>query len=237
MRDCCVRIVTNWLLGAQGATAATMMAMASGSTARSPRDPAGTRARILDAAKTEFAAHGYAGARIDRIATAADVNKRMLYHYFGAKRDLYREVYARQVDAHGVRTAENPPDPIDALPYWYDEVSRDIEWTRLLGWEALSEESLGSVGAESLRRNYEGAVGWVRDAQARGLISASLDPELYLLMTIAVNMFPAGFPQITRSVTGLGPTDDAFHDRWRAFLVEFGTHLRPRPTSRPPDPG
>lgn len=195
---------------------------------RATRDPERTRARILDAAKSEFAAHGYAGARIDRIADAARVNKRMLYHYFGVKRDLYREVYARQVDAHGTRVDENPMDPIDALPYWYDEVSRDADWTRLLGWEALTEDSLGSVGAEALRQNYEGAVGWVRDAQRRGQLTASLDPELYLLMTIAVNMFPSGFPQITRSVTGLGPADEAFRERWRAFLIEIGGHLRPR---------
>lgn len=204
-----------------------MTAMVKDPVERMPRDPERTRARILDAAKSEFAAHGYAGARIDRIASTARVNKRMLYHYFGAKRELYREVYARQVEAHGVRTDANPSDPIDALPYWFDEVSRDVEWTRLLGWEALTEDSLGSVGAEALRRNYEGAVGWVRDAQARGLLAADLDPELYLLMTIALNMFPSGFPQVTRSVTGLAPTDDAFRERWRAFLVAFGGRLRP----------
>jgi len=192
------------------------------------RDPERTRARILDAAKTEFAAHGYAGARVDRIAAAANVNKRMLYHYFGNKRALYREVYARQVAEHGVRTGANPPDPIDALPYWYDEVSRDVEWTRLLGWEALAEDSLGSVGAGELRQNYDVAVGWVRAAQASGLVSPSLDPELFLLMTIAMNMFPSGFPQVTRSVTGLSPTDEVFRQRWRGFLMEFGTHLRPR---------
>lgn len=203
--------------------------MADSSTGPRTRDPQATRARILDAAKTEFAAHGFAGARVDRIADEAGVNKRMLYHYFGNKRDLYREVYLRQVEEHGRITGENPPDPIDALPYWYDEVSRDIEWTRLLGWEALTEDSLGSVGAEALRTNYDGAVGWVRGAQEQGLISAELDPELYLLMTIAVNMFPLGFPQVTRSVTGLDPTDERFRERQRAFLVEFGKHLRPRP--------
>lgn len=202
--------------------------MVDGAAATPARDPERTRTRILDAAKVEFALHGYAGARIDRIASEARINKRMLYHYFGNKRSLYREVYDRQVTAHGARVDANPIDPIDALPYWYDEVSRDVEWTRLLGWEALTEESLGSVGADALRRNYDGAIAWVRAAQARGQISPLFDPELYLLMTIAVNMFPLGFPQITRSVTGLDPTDEAFRERQRRFLVEFGKHLRPR---------
>ena len=48
--------------------------------------------RILAAAATEFAARGYAGARVDRIARRARVNKAMLYYHFGSKRQLYREL-------------------------------------------------------------------------------------------------------------------------------------------------
>jgi TetR/AcrR family transcriptional regulator len=46
--------------------------------------------RILAAAALEFAARGYAGARVDRIARRARVNKAMLYYHFGSKRALYR---------------------------------------------------------------------------------------------------------------------------------------------------
>lgn len=56
------------------------------------RDPERTRARILEAAKAEFAAHGLGGARVDRIAAQADANKRMLYYYFGNKDDLFLAV-------------------------------------------------------------------------------------------------------------------------------------------------
>ncbi len=56
------------------------------------RDPEGTRRRILAAATREFARHGLGGARVDRIATKADANKRMLYYYFGDKDDLFRAV-------------------------------------------------------------------------------------------------------------------------------------------------
>lgn len=57
-----------------------------------PRDPAAARRRILTAAAVEFAGRGYAGARVDRLAATARVNKRMLYHYFGDKHGLYRAV-------------------------------------------------------------------------------------------------------------------------------------------------
>jgi TetR/AcrR family transcriptional regulator len=48
-----------------------------------------TRSRILDAALTEFAANGLAGARTESIATAAGVNKALLYYYFESKEKLY----------------------------------------------------------------------------------------------------------------------------------------------------
>lgn len=54
------------------------------------RDPEATRARILAAAKLEFAKNGLGGARVDVIAARADANKRMLYHYFGNKEALFR---------------------------------------------------------------------------------------------------------------------------------------------------
>ncbi len=48
-----------------------------------------TRSRILDAALSEFAANGLAGARTENIAVAAGVNKALLYYYFESKEKLY----------------------------------------------------------------------------------------------------------------------------------------------------
>lgn len=56
------------------------------------RDPGKTRRRILAAARDEFCERGLDGARVDAIAERAKINKRMLYHYFGAKQDLYSAV-------------------------------------------------------------------------------------------------------------------------------------------------
>ena len=50
---------------------------------------ADTRSRILDAALSEFSANGLSGARTDRIAQAAGVNKALLYYYFESKENLY----------------------------------------------------------------------------------------------------------------------------------------------------
>ena len=65
---------------------------------KKPRNPDETKRRILAAAKVEFARKGLGGARVDDIATRAKANKRMMYHYFGNKDDLFRQVVE---DAYG----------------------------------------------------------------------------------------------------------------------------------------
>ncbi|MDH7803247.1 MULTISPECIES: TetR family transcriptional regulator [unclassified Rhizobium] len=57
-----------------------------------PRRPDLSQNRILDAAVLEFAENGFAGARIEAIAERAEINKRMLYQYFGNKDSLYQAV-------------------------------------------------------------------------------------------------------------------------------------------------
>jgi len=60
-------------------------------TARRQRS-ARTRLAILTAAERIFAQAGLAGARTERIAASAGVNKAMLYYYFRSKEDLYQAV-------------------------------------------------------------------------------------------------------------------------------------------------
>lgn len=66
------------------------------------------KARILDAAASAFAAAGFAGARVDAIAAAAGVNKRLLYHYVGAKDVLLSAVLEREAQR---ATAASLSDP------------------------------------------------------------------------------------------------------------------------------
>ena len=62
--------------------------------ATATRDAEATKARLLAAATAEFAAYGVAGARVDRIAGAAQANKQLIYAYFGSKDDLFDAVLA-----------------------------------------------------------------------------------------------------------------------------------------------
>ena len=82
------------------------------------RDPDQTRARILAAAKTEFARAGLGGARVDQIAMLAGANKRMLYYYFGNKDELFRAVL--EATYEHIRESEkalhlDEVDPLEAI--------------------------------------------------------------------------------------------------------------------------
>ena len=77
------------------------------------RDADATRARIVKADKGEFARLGLGGARVDAIARRAKANKRMIYHYFTSKEDLFRAVLE---EAYlDIRAAEQKLD-LDGLP-------------------------------------------------------------------------------------------------------------------------
>jgi AcrR family transcriptional regulator len=82
--------------------------LADGRIAEGERDPERTRNEILEVATREFAAHGYAGARIDDMAERMRTTKRMIYYYFGGKEQLYIAVLERAYAT--IRQAEGEVD-------------------------------------------------------------------------------------------------------------------------------
>src|SRR2546429_8106094 len=91
------------------------------------RDPERTRERILAAALGEFSTKGFAGARVAVIARRARINKRMLYHYFGDKAGLFREVLRRKMTQRAAWAASAPDDPAQNLPYLFERAPQDPE--------------------------------------------------------------------------------------------------------------
>ena len=194
--------------------------------ARRRRDPAGTQQRILTAALNEFARKGFAGARVDEIARRARVNKRMLYHYFGNKQALYREIFRRKVGGKVESTRRNPEELADALSGWYDQESSDVSWIRLLTWEALGAGPQGIISDAERARPFIAFKEWLTRSQAAGRV-AQLDLEHLMLSLIALDMFPVAFPQLTRAITGRSPTDPEFKARHKAFLRRLAPYFRP----------
>lgn len=97
------------------------------------RDAERSRARLLGAALDEFAAKGYAGARVGDIAERAGLNKQLITYYFGGKLGLYRALEEQWLASEDEFA---PADlPLDELTASYlDAILDDPRHTRLLLW-------------------------------------------------------------------------------------------------------
>ena len=191
------------------------------------RNPEQTQQRILEAALEEFAAKGFAGARVDMIARRACINKRMLYHYFGDKEGLFREVLRRKIAERSAWLAQAPEEPAERLPAWFRLACRDREWIQLLEWEAFQWGDNKVIDEERRLELVQAAVERVRQQQAKGLLPPELDAGQLLLSMMALTAYPLAFPQLTRLVTGLSVSDEAFQTQRENFLRQFALLLRP----------
>lgn len=91
---------------------------------------AGSRERLLAAAAAEFAARGFAGANVDRIAKAARVNKAMIYYHFKSKAALYREILHDMFAAVAAAVEEvdaSAADPADKIRAFVDAIATAAE--------------------------------------------------------------------------------------------------------------
>lgn len=112
--------------------------------AKRTRNSARTKAAILVAGRAEFAERGFEGARVDAIAERAGANKRLLYHYFGNKEDLYRAVLldAYEEIRRGERALSldqySPVDAMDRLVrFTFRHFLANPWFPRLLGTENI----------------------------------------------------------------------------------------------------
>jgi TetR/AcrR family transcriptional regulator len=185
------------------------------------RNPQQSQQRILDAALAEFAAKGFAGARVDVIAKQAHINKRMLYHYFGDKEGLFREVLRRKISERSAWLASAPEEPVEYLPYWFQLACGDRDWVRLLEWEALQWGEKKVIDEERRKESIGCAVERMRERQKKGMISKEYDPAQLLLAMMSLTTYPLAFPQLARLVTGLSVSDPEFQSRREKFLRQF----------------
>jgi AcrR family transcriptional regulator len=139
------------------------------------RDAEDTRRRILAAATGEFSEHGIAGARVDRIAAAANSNKAMLYAYFGNKKQLFEAVFAAMV------TVASDAIPFDAsdLPGYavamFERYRTDVHMTRLADWYRLEHGQPGPHDTALLAQH--GRLAAIAKAQQDKVISDRLKPQ------------------------------------------------------------
>lgn len=172
---------------------------------------------MLDAALAEFAEHGIAGARVDRIAAASKTNKAQMYAYFGSKDGLFDAVFAEQlttiVDVVPL-TADDLPGYAIAL---YDEYIERPELIRLATWARLERQPTGDLLAPHIEDHDRPKLEAIADAQTRGVVDPGLDPsDVFALVTaISMTWSPASV-----LVAGAPGDPAAEHEHRRELLAE-----------------
>ena len=172
-----------------------------------PRNPEATQKRILKAAKAEFAKFGLGGARVDRIAQRATANKRMIYHYFGSKEDLFRAVLEEAYS--DIRAAEKklrleslePEEAIERLvSFTWDYYLKHPEFLTFVNSENL-HKARHVNNSELIRQMHKPYVAMVQAiidrGIAKGVFRAGID-AVDLNITIAA----LGYYYLTNRFTG-----------------------------------
>lgn len=179
-----------------------------------PPDATDTKRRILVAAGDEFAQFGLAGARVDRIADRAGVNKRSIYVHFGPKEELFDLVVARTLSA----MSEDVPFTPDDLPGYagalFDYLMATPEILRLITWAGL--ERPDATDAEV--RTYEPKVEALNDRYDRG------GADVLALLLGLVTAWPAASPAL-RSHASRSPWSKARLRTHRALMVSCAEAL------------
>jgi AcrR family transcriptional regulator len=137
-------------------------------------DPEGTRRNIIDVATEEFAANGFSGARVDRIAARTKSSKRMIYYYFGSKEGLYIAVLEgaysgiRNVEATLDLAKKSPEEALRTLvAFTFDYYSAHPEFVRLV----MNENMLNGIHlsrSRAIQRLNVTVIDALRDLLARG---------------------------------------------------------------------
>ncbi|WP_033294122.1 TetR/AcrR family transcriptional regulator [Amycolatopsis jejuensis] len=174
------------------------------------RDPERTQALILDAATAEFAAHGYAGARVSTIAKRAGVNQQLISYYFDGKEGLAKAISDRWRKREDELVPADTPLPEQVRRYALESLSNPAG-VRLLAWSGLEYDGPDGdpdqdARAERLRGNIDG----LRALQQEGRLPEGVDPAVLAVMLMGAAMAPVVLPHVVKGLCGADATSEDF---------------------------
>ena len=210
---------------------------------RKERNALETKRRILEAAKSEFAAKGFDGARLGTIARAAAVQQALIHHYFHDKEGLHGEVVRSGLAAmtEGVWQLLSRMDAPPVKSTKAKSKNRSNDELRLLAeafvdlllrFFATNGSFLAILRHESRRNGdgaakivhgsvapiFDGIVGRLDAMRARGVVKKDVDARHLVLSCVAMVAFPF---QEEPFVGAIWPAD--WHGA--AFLEERKKHI------------
>ncbi|MFF3258984.1 TetR family transcriptional regulator [Streptomyces sp. NPDC002932] len=200
-------------------------------------DTARTKRLLLEAAVEEFAEHGPLGARVDRVAAAAKVNKERIYQYFGGKEQLFTAVLESEL----AKAAEAVPLPApgdgpadgdlgDFAGRLYDYHSAHPHLLRLLAWEGLRDGRAPVVAETERAAHYADKAARIAALQLDGAVTADFEPGRLFGAAFALATWWLTMPQLARmALSGADGSPEATRDalvRMVRALTAPGTRAR-----------
>lgn len=153
-----------------------------------------SRARIYDAATAEFARYGIAGARVDRIAAAAGLNKNLIYIYFGNKEALFRAVIMRESDRLQEAAQIHGDDLEGYATAIFEFTEAHPQLLRLILWQSL-EVGMFPLTDRS-RASYGRKLAAIDAGKASGHVASKLSsPALLAILYALANAWSVANPQ------------------------------------------
>ncbi len=146
--------------------------------------------RILDAAETEFAARGFAGANINVIAQKAGISIGAMYKYFDSKEDLFLTVIERAQDLLAAVLAQIGKEPGDIFEKIEKMVRTAQQYARRFPELHQIYLDMTSQGLSHMSRKLSGKMetisaefyhALIQTAMAQGTISRGLDARVAAL--------------------------------------------------------
>jgi TetR/AcrR family transcriptional regulator len=193
-----------------------------------------TRARILSAARKEFARSGFAGARIDTIARQAGVRKSLIFYYFESKDGLSRAVSAQRLATYALPRVEAGATPANLFqwPLWlFARGEETIDAVHFALGEGIGAGPSGTpvFDAQQRRESFLQQVDRVRAEQSAGSLPSSLDATQLTFFLYILGVYPYMLPQGAYLITGAAPDDAAFRARFEAFVRDLALLFKAEP--------
>lgn len=191
-----------------------------------------TRERILDSAEGEFAAQGFAGARLRVIAEGAGVQTALIHHYFADKLGLYEAVVSRALDQLSSATWKVLGQTLGLEGYLVGFVEFLVDFyashQNLLAIMRRETASGSDVFSQIVRQKTEPIItAVVRTMELlveKGEIRRDVPPREILVNGVAMILYPLTDARLLEIVLP-GPNDPATHKR--ALVAMLLTAIRP----------
>jgi TetR/AcrR family transcriptional regulator len=194
--------------------------------------PEESRAAILRAAVAEFAEYGIDGARTDRIAREARVNKALLYYYFKDKDALYEAVLNQvfsgmREQVMPVLDSDLPPRQklLEYVGRYFDYIAMNPQFPRVVQSEMMRVGTHGSPRMLRIAHEYFAPI-YIKLAQtlregAEKREFRAINPMDFVPSMVGIVIFYFSTATTMKSMLKLDPLSKNRIAERRKFVLEF----------------